>query len=138
MIARTLTRETILNVGVTDRNFPNFNVGDTIEVAQTIKEGDKERTQTFQGDVIAYRNNGAASTFTVRRIGANGVGVERIFPLHAPFISAIRLVKSGVVRRAKLYYIRERVGKAARVQEKVLTKEQKSGAAAQKEKSGNE
>src|SRR5258708_1670365 len=113
MKARTLTRETILNLGVTERNFPDFKVGDTIEVSQTIKEGDKERTQLFEGDIIAYRNNGIASTMTVRRIGANGVGVERIFPLHAPFISAIRLVRSGVVRRAKLYYVRDRIGKAA-------------------------
>lgn len=141
MKARTLTRETILNLGVTERNFPDFKVGDTIEVAQIVKDGgksdkkssktdaEKERIQLFEGDVIAYRNNGIASTMTVRRISANGIGVERIFPLHAPFISGIRLVRSGVVRRAKLYYVRDRIGKAARIKEKVLTREQKAEAA---------
>ena len=130
MKSRILTRETILNIGVTDRNFPEFAIGDTIEVGQTIKEGDKERVQLFEGDVIARNNNGVASTFTVRRIGANGVGVEKIFPIHTPSLSSIRLVRRGVVRRAKLYYIRDRVGKAARVEERILTREQKDAARA--------
>jgi len=125
MKARGLTRETILNIGQTERNFPAFNIGDTIEVSQTVKEGDKERTQLFTGDVIAMHNNGISSTVTVRRIGANGVGVEKIFPYFSPGVTGIRLVKSGIARRAKLYYVRERLGKAARIKEKVVTKEQK-------------
>ncbi|NDD54858.1 50S ribosomal protein L19, partial [bacterium] len=105
MKARGLTRETILNIGQTERNFPAFNIGDTIEVSQTVKEGDKERTQLFTGDVIAMHNNGISSTVTVRRIGANGVGVEKIFPYFSPGVTGIRLVKSGIARRAKLYYV---------------------------------
>lgn len=125
MKARNLTKETIINYGVVDRGFPAFKVGDTVEVAQIVKEGDKERTQLFLGDVLDIHNNGIASTFTVRRLGANNVGVERIFPFHAPVVQGIRLVKEGRVRRANLGYIRERLGKAARIQEKVLTKAQK-------------
>ena len=130
MKAQKLTKETILNVDITSRNFPEFAVGDTIEVAQVVKEGEKSRIQMFEGDVIAFHNNGIATTFTVRRIGANGVGVERIFPYHSKMISEIRLVKRGRVRRAKLNYIRERLGKSARIDELVLTKEQKAGESA--------
>jgi large subunit ribosomal protein L19 len=119
MKARSLTRETILDFGTQDKKFPEFKVGDTVEVGQVIKEGDKERIQPFKGDVIAIHHNGVSSTFTVRRIGANGVGVERIFPFYSPAVSEITLVKNGKVRRAKLYYLRERVGKAARIQEKI-------------------
>ena len=126
MKARVLTKETIKDVGVTDRGFPNFKVGDTIEIAQIVKEGEKERIQKFVGDVIAYHRNGIATTFMIRRIGANSIGVERIFPYYSPIISEIRLVKVGKVRRAKLFYVRDRVGKSARIKEKILTKEQKS------------
>ena len=122
MKASFLTKETVLDYGIQDRKFPKFNVGDTIKVAQKVKEGSKERVQMYQGDVIAIHNNGIASTFTVRRIGANGIGVERIFPYYTPMIKAIELVKRGVVRRAKLYYLRDRIGKAAKIQEKVITK----------------
>lgn len=125
MKARHLTSETILDLGTADRKFPQFRVGDTIEVSQLVSEGDKERVQLFEGDVISMHSNGVSSTFTVRRIGANGIGVERIFPYFTPKVSAIRVVKRGDVRRAKLNYIRERLGKAARIEEKVLTKEQK-------------
>ena len=128
MKARVLTKETIKDVGVTDRKFPEFKVGDTIEVAQIVKEGEKERIQKFVGDVIAYHRNGIATTFMIRRIGANSIGVERIFPYYSPIISDIRLVKRGKVRRAKLFYIRDRVGKSARIKEKILTKEQKAKA----------
>jgi large subunit ribosomal protein L19 len=121
MKARNLTRETILDLGTKDKKFPAFKVGDMVEVGQIIKEGDKERVQPFKGDVIAIHRNGVGSTFTVRRIGANGVGVERIFPFYSPTISEITFVKPGKVRRAKLYYLRERVGKAARVQEQVTS-----------------
>ena len=123
MKANKLTKETVLNYGITDRKFPEFRVGDTIEVAQKIKEGEKERIQLFEGDIIKFRKNGIASTFTIRRIGANGVGVERIFPMHADIISEIRVIRHGKVRRANLKYVRERLGKAARVQEKVTSRE---------------
>lgn len=123
MKAAKLTKETILDIGVSDRGFPVFNVGDTIEVAQAVKEGDKERIQMYEGDVIAIKRNGVATTFTVRRIGANGVGVERIFPYYSKNVSAIKLVKQGSVRRAKLHYLRERTGKAAKIRENVATKE---------------
>lgn len=125
MRAIKYTKETIMEIGVQDRKFPEFQVGDAIAVAQKIKEGEKERIQTFEGDVIAFRNHGIATTFTVRRIGANGVAVERIFPYHSPLIDNITFLRKGKVRRAKLYYIRDRVGKAARVKERVFTKEQK-------------
>ncbi len=125
MKAKGLTRETIRQFGVKVLNFPEFNIGDTVAVSQRIVEGDKQRLQVFEGDVIAIRNNGVASTFTVRKIGANSVAVERIFPYQSPKIESIKLVRRGKVRRAKLYYIRGRVGKAARVTEMVLTKEQK-------------
>lgn len=122
MKATKITKETILDIGISDRGFPVFNVGDTIEVAQVIKEGDKERIQMFEGDVIAIRRNGIATTFTVRRIGANGIGVEKIFPYHSKNVSNIRLVKQGRVRRAKLNYLRERLGKAARIEENIAVK----------------
>lgn len=125
MKAQTLTKETILSVDVVDRQFPVFKVGDHIEVSQIVKDGDKERIQLFKGDVICYRKNGIATTFTVRRISANNVGVERIFPYYSKMISAIKLVKLGKVRRAKLNYIKGQVGRAARIKELVLTKEQK-------------
>jgi large subunit ribosomal protein L19 len=128
MKARGITRETILDLGVQGKKHPVFKVGDTIEVGQILKEGDKERVQPFVGDVIATHNNGIASTITVRRIGAHGVGVEKIFPIYAPTISEIKLVKTGKVRRAKLYYLRERLGKAARIKEKVMTKAETEGA----------
>lgn len=125
MKARKYTKETINEIGITPRQFPQFEVGDTIEVAQRIKGEKEERIQKFEGDVIAIRKNGVSSTFTVRRIGANGIAVERIFPFQTPLIDSIKLMRKGDVRRAKLYYMRERIGKAARVAEKVLTKEQK-------------
>jgi large subunit ribosomal protein L19 len=129
MKAQHLTKETIMSLGVTDRNFPEFKVGDTIEVAQYVKEGDKERLQMFLGDVIGIHNHGISSTFTVRKLGANNIGVERIFPYHSPIIQGITLVKQGCVRRAKLYYVRERLGKSARIKERVLTKDQKKALA---------
>lgn len=96
---------------------PQFNVGDTVDVATRIVEGDKERTQIFSGTVIARRGRGINETFIVRRI-VNNEGVERIFPVHSPFISSITVKRSGETRRAKLYYLRERVGKAVRLVEK--------------------
>ena len=123
MKAINLTKETILDFGIQDRNFPAFRVGDTIEVAQLVKDGDKQRTQIFKGDVIAMHHNGISSTFTVRKI-SNGVGVERILPLHSKNIENIKIIKKGRVRRAKLGYLRDKEGKAARIKEKILTKDQ--------------
>ena len=119
MKATKYTRETIRDIGIEDRKWPAFSIGDTIAVSQRIKEGDKERIQVFEGDVIAMHKKGISSTFTVRKIGANAVAVERIFPMYSPKIDSIKFVRKGDVRRAKLYYIRERVGKAARVTEKI-------------------
>lgn len=130
MKANGFTKETIREIGTHERTFPSFSVGDTIAVTVRIKEEkDKERLQVFQGNVLAIHNNGASSSFVVRKISDNNVAVERIFPLYSPIIKEIKLVKNGDVSRAKLYYIRERVGKAARLKERVLTKEQKQAAA---------
>lgn len=120
MKANKLTKETIANTGVVDRGFPEFTIGDTIAVSQKITEGDKERLQVFEGDVICQSRNGISSTFTVRKISANAVAIERIFPMFSPLIDSIKVVRRGDVRRAKLYYLRDRVGKAARVKEKVV------------------
>ncbi len=98
-------------------NLPAFDPGDTIRVMVRVREGDKERLQAFEGVCIARRGGGINATFTVRKISA-GVGVERIFPLHAPLIAAIELVRKGRVRRAKLYFLRHLAGKSARIREK--------------------
>ena len=98
-------------------DLPAFQAGDTVKVHVKIREGDKERIQIFQGVVIARRGAGARASFTVRKV-SGGVGVERIFPLHSPTIDKIELDRRGVVRRAKLYYLRELKGKAARIAEK--------------------
>ncbi len=98
---------------------PDFNVGDTVKVEVKIKEGERERIQIFEGTVIAKKGSGIAQTFTVRKI-SYGCGVERIFPLHCPSVKDIKVVRKGRVRRAKLYYLRNRVGKAAKVKEKLV------------------
>lgn len=95
-----------------------FNVGDTVRVYLRIVEGDKERIQVFEGVVIGRKGGGIRETFTVRKL-SYGVGVERILPLHSPMIQKIEVVKKGDVRRAKLYYLREKKGKAAKIKEKV-------------------
>lgn len=125
MKAKKLTKETINLVGLAEIKFPEFESGDTIAVSLRIKEGDKERLQIFQGDVIAINKNGASSTFTIRKIAANSIAVERILPYYSPLIESIEFVRKGKVRRAKLYYIRDRVGKSARFKEQIFTKEQK-------------
>ncbi len=99
-------------------DLPEFNIGDTIKVHVKIKEGDKERIQVFEGTVIAKKHGGIQETFTVRRL-SYGVGVERTFPVNSPKIDKIDVVRRGKVRRAKLYYLRDRVGKATRVKEKI-------------------
>lgn len=97
---------------------PKFEIGDTVVVHNKIVEGTRERIQLFEGTVIAKRNGGISETFTVRRI-AYGVGVEKTFPLHSPKVAKIEVIRHGKVRRAKLYYVRDRVGKAAKVKEQI-------------------
>jgi len=99
------------------REFPKFKAGDNITVNYKIIEGNKERIQSFKGDVIKRQGNGQTATFTVRKI-SDGVGVERTFPIYSPNIESISLNKAGKVRRAKLYYLRSRSGKSARIKEK--------------------
>ena len=96
----------------------DFNIGDTVKVSVKIKEGDKERIQIFQGTVIKRQNAGLNETFTVRKL-SSGVGVERTFPVHSPKVAKIEVTRKGKVRRAKLYYLRDRVGKAAKTKEKI-------------------
>lgn len=96
---------------------PEFRVGDSVKVHVKVREGEKDRIQIFQGVVIARRGGGTGSSFTVRKV-SNGVGVERVFPLFSPVIGKIEVVRRGRVRRSKLYYLRERRGKAARIAEK--------------------
>lgn len=95
---------------------PAFSVGDTVRVDVKIREGDRERIQAFEGTVIAKKGSGVAETFTVRRV-SYGVGVERVFPLHSPNVAAVKIIRNGKVRRSKLYYLRDRVGKASKVKE---------------------
>ena len=99
-------------------NPPKFNIGDTVKVHVWIREGERERIQVFEGTVIARSGSGIAETFTVRRL-SYGVGVERIFPIHSPNVEKVEVSRMGRVRRAKLYYLRDRVGKAAKVKEKL-------------------
>lgn len=99
------------------KNTPPFKPGDTVKVHVKIVEGDKSRIQMFQGVVISRQNGGVRESFTVRKI-SNGVGVERVFPLHSPSVDAVEIVTRGHVRRAKLYYLRKLRGKAARIRER--------------------
>lgn len=108
-------------------DIPPFRPGDTVRVNVRVKEGDKERLQAFEGVCIARRGGGVSETFTVRKI-SNGVGVERIFPLHSPMIGSLVVVRRGVVRRAKLYYLRDVVGKAARIKERKTVRPPKGSA----------
>lgn len=97
--------------------YPKFSSGDTITVSYKIKEGNKERIQNFRGVVIQLRGSGQTKTFTIRKMSGN-IGVERIFPLHSPFIDSIEVNKRGSVRRKRIFYMRERTGKKARIKEK--------------------
>ena len=99
-------------------NAPQFNVGDTVKVHVRIQEGEKSRIQIFEGTVIAKKHGGISETFTVRRV-AHGCGIERVFPLHAPAVDKVEVIRHGKVRCAKLYYLRDRVGKAAKVKEQI-------------------
>ena len=99
-------------------NVPQFNIGDTVRVSVNIREGDRERIQQVEGTVIARQGCGVSETLTVRRV-SYGVGVERVFPIHSPNVKDVAVVRRGRVRRAKLYYLRDRVGKAAKVKEQI-------------------
>jgi large subunit ribosomal protein L19 len=102
---------------VAEKNIPDFRAGDTVRLAVEIKEGDKTRIQNYEGVCIAKRGHGTAQTITVRKIGANGVGIERIFPIFTDSIKEIKVIRRGRVRRAKLYYLRGLAGKKARIKE---------------------
>lgn len=114
------------------KEVPQFQIGDTVEVHQRILEGQKERVQIFSGTVIGRRGEGTREMFTVRRI-VQGEGVERVFPLHSPKIAKVEVKRTGRIRRAKLYYLRDRVGKATRLRERV-SKEDAAKAAAKKKR----
>ncbi|PTQ89089.1 50S ribosomal protein L19 [Agitococcus lubricus] len=103
------------------QNVPAFGAGDTVVVQVKVKEGDRERLQAYEGVVIAKKNAGLNSAFTVRKI-SNGVGVERVFQTHSPLVAAIEVKRRGDVRRAKLYYLRDRTGKSARIKEKLVAR----------------
>ncbi|HAH79308.1 MAG TPA: 50S ribosomal protein L19 [Ruminococcaceae bacterium] len=100
------------------KELPEFEIGDTVRVDVNIREGDRERIQAFEGTVIARKGSGVSETFTVRRV-SYGVGVERVFPIHSPNVKNVKVVRRGNIRRAKLYYIRNRVGKSAKVKEQL-------------------
>ena len=109
--------ESFENAQIAGKQVPEFRAGDTLRVALRIKEGDKSRVQNFEGICIARRGTGTGETFIVRKIGANSVGVERIFPIYSENIEEITLVRRGRVRRSELFYLRDRRGKAARIKE---------------------
>ncbi len=100
------------------KEVPTLNIGDTVKVHNKIKEGARERIQIFEGTIIAKHGGGISETFTVRRVSF-GVGVEKIFPVHSPNVAKVEIVRVGKVRRAKLYYLRDRVGKASKVKERI-------------------
>ena len=100
------------------KEMPEINIGDTVRVNVLISEGDRQRIQAFEGTVIARKHGGIEETFTVRRV-SYGVGVESVFPIHSPKVDSVQIVRRGFVRRSKLYYLRDRVGKAAKVKSKI-------------------
>ncbi len=108
----------LMTEGMIKSEKPVVNIGDTVRVSVRIKEGEKERIQVFEGIVIAKKHGGVSETFTVRKT-SYGVGVERVFPINSPFVEKVEIVRKGRVRRAKLFYLRDRVGKAAKVKEKL-------------------
>ena len=113
----TLLKNEIEQQLITKKNHPKFKSGDTVTVYYKIKEGEKERIQFFKGDVIQRKGSGLTETFTIRKL-SNGVGVERIFPINSPDIEKIEINKMGKVRRARIFYMRERTGKTARIKQK--------------------
>ena len=110
--------QSFIEKNMPEKDAPSITVGDTVRVHLKVKEGNRERIQVFEGTVIAKKHGGINETFTVRRI-SYGVGVEKVFPLHSPVIEKVEAIRRGKVRRAKLYYLRDRVGKAAKVKEKL-------------------
>ncbi len=108
----------IMTEGMLKEERPNINIGDVVKVHVKIREGERERIQAFEGTIIARKGSGVSETFTVRRV-SYGVGVEKVFPVNSPNVAKVELVRSGRVRRSKLYYLRDRVGKAAKVKELV-------------------
>ena len=108
----------ILSEQYMKKELPEMNVGDTVRIMVRVKEGNRERTQAFEGTIIAKKHGGINETITVRRI-SYGVGCEKVFPVHSPSIVSVETVRRGKVRRAKLYYLRERVGKSAKVKERL-------------------
>lgn len=111
-LVQTLTEKYMKN------ELPTVNIGDTVRVTVRVKEGNRERTQAFDGTVIARKHGGINETFTVRRV-SYGVGCEKVFPIHSPTIVSVETIRRGKVRRAKLYYLRDRVGKSAKVKERL-------------------
>ena len=107
-------------------NVPALRPGDTVRVSAKVVEGDRERTQVFQGVVIRVRHGGAGANFTVRRV-AHGVGVERIFPIHSPLVSGVEILRHGKVRRARLYYLRGLSSRASRIKERRVDKKKEQG-----------
>ncbi len=108
----------VMTEGMIKEERPNINIGDVVKVHIKIREGERERIQIFEGTIIARKGSGVSETFTVRRV-SYGVGVEKVFPVNSPNVAKVELVRSGKVRRSKLYYLRDRVGKAAKVKELV-------------------
>ena len=136
-LIETLEREAI-GALTQDKNIPEFRPGDTLKVGVKVIEGDRARVQNFEGVCIARSNKGVGSSFTVRKISF-GEGVERVFPLYSPAIDSIEVVRRGVVRRAKLYYLRGRTGKAARIAERrMIQRDIPAGEGAMAEKPGSE
>ncbi len=109
--------ENFENAQISEKKIPDFRAGDTVRLAVTIKEGDKTRVQNYEGVCIAMQGTGTGKTITVRKIGANSVGIERVFPVYSDSINEITVVRRGRVRRAKLYYLRDLTGKKARIKE---------------------
>lgn len=118
--------ESVEKTSLKTENVPQFHIGDTVDVHTRIVEGDKERVQVFSGTVIMRKGRGINETFTVRRI-VNNEGVERIFPVHSPFVAKVVVKRGGQARRAKLFYLRDRVGKAVRLVEKRKTGKETAG-----------
>ena len=108
----------VITDGMIKEERPHIKVGDVVKVHVKIREGERERIQVFEGTIIARKGSGVSETFTVRRV-SYGVGIERVFPVNSPIVAKVELVRTGKVRRSKLYYLRDRVGKAAKVKERI-------------------
>lgn len=113
-----MNRTDLVDIASMRDDVPDFRAGDTVRVHVKVTEGNRSRIQVFEGNVVARKGSGVSETFTVRKISFNAIGVERTFPVHAPVIDHIEVARHGKVRRAKLYYLRERVGKKAKIRER--------------------